>query len=140
MSHGLGGPVGWHEAPERNLSPRRLQLFRGAKFDLQSISRAANGLAAIRIDHNSGWENPFLGAAPTVARDRFRRWLEGGMPPDEMASYDGRGRRAYGLWLARRRCVLLQAMPALQDKNLACWCGARDPCHGDVLLAFASGV
>jgi hypothetical protein len=119
--------------------PQRLQLFRGAKFDLQQISRKRNGLAAMRIDQKSGWENPFLDQVftPTLAVWMFRLWLEGDIAPDELASCSGR-RRHQGAWLADRRHRLLLAMPALRGKNLACWCGPRYPCHGDVLLKIAN--
>ena len=32
---------------------------------------------------------------------------------------------------------LLQALPELKDKTLACWC-APNPCHGDVLIELLS--
>jgi hypothetical protein len=122
--------------PVMSGAPQRLQLFRGAKFDLQEASKTLNGLAAVRIDHKSGWENPFLDrlSTPTASVAMFRRWLLGQMPPDELAACAGRGRFANSAWLANRRLCLLHALPALRAKNLACWCGRRDPCHGDVLL------
>jgi hypothetical protein len=137
---------GISEEPGGNLDraaaclPRRLQLFRGPKFDLQAISRTLNGLPAIRIDRHSGWENPFLDGTPTVAVEMFRHWLSGGMPAEELAGYSGPGRFSNGAWLANRRRLLLNRLPALRGKNLACWCGPRDPCHGDVLLDIANGV
>lgn len=123
-------------------APQRLQIFRGAKFDLQETSKTLNGLAAIGIDRKSGWENPFLGCLSTPAASvaMFRRWLLGQMPPHEMAACSGRGRFANGAWLANRRLCLLHAMPAIRGKNLACWCGLRDPCHGDVLIALANCI
>ena len=125
------------EAPRSNFGPQRLRLFRGRKFDLQKASMALNGLPAIRIDRNSGWENPFLDT-PTKAAASFRRWLLGEMSEVELAGYSGRGRVSSGEWLANRRQCLLNAMPAIGGKNLACWCDLRDPCHGDVLLEIAN--
>jgi hypothetical protein len=121
-------------------TPQRLQLFRGAKFDLQETSRTLNGLAAMRIDRKTGWENPFLDhlSTPTASVAIFRRWLLGQMSSHELAACSGRGRFANGAWLANRRLCLLHAMPALKGKNLACWCKPRDPCHGDVLLSLAN--
>jgi hypothetical protein len=134
--------VRWADADRaaaENLAPLRLQLFRGAKFDLQQISRNRNGLPAMCIDRRSGWENPFLDQVftPTLAVEMFRLWLEGGMPPDEATLCSGR-RRRQAAWLIDRRQRLLLAMPALRGKNLACWCGPRQPCHGDVLLEIAN--
>jgi hypothetical protein len=137
MSEAPGKLAGLEEALKLNPSPQRLQLFRGAKFDLQRISRNVNGLAAIRIDRNSGWENPFL-STPTAAVEMFRRWLLGDMSPDELVSYCGQGRFSNGAWLTNRRRFLLHAMPTARGNNIACWCKPRDPCHGDVLLEIAN--
>ncbi len=122
------------------LSPQRIQLFRGRKFDLQRMSRDLNGLPALRIDRNSGWENPFLEkfSTPSAAVYMFRRWLLGEMSADELAGHSGRGRYSNGTWLANKRQSLLSAMPAIRGKNIACWCKPRDTCHGDVLLEIAN--
>jgi hypothetical protein len=129
-----------HWGSQSNLAPQRLQLFRGAKFDLQETSRKINGRFAIRIDRNSGWENPFLdqSSTPTAAVGMFRRWLLGEMSPDELVRHCGRGRFSDGAWLANKRDFLLRAMPVLRGKNIACWCRPRDPCHGDVLIEIAN--
>lgn len=126
--------------PASGFAPRRIQLYRGGKFDLQNFSRKLNGLPAIRIDRNSGWENPFLDSycTPTAAVLMFRRWLLADMAPDELAGHSGHGRFSNGAWLADRRRLLWNAMPALRGKNIACWCGPRDVCHGDVLLEIAN--
>lgn len=138
MSETVGRWVAPDRTPKADIAPRRLQLFRGAKFDLQKISRKVNGLPAIRIDRNSGWENPFLDKSPTAAVELFRRWLLGGMLPDELVRYSGQGRFSNGAWLTNRRRTLLSAMPSIRGVNLACWCKPRDPCHGDVLLDIAN--
>ena len=119
-------------------APQRLQLFRGAKFDLQDTSQRLNGLPAIRIDRHSGWENPFLKETPTQAVETFRLWLSGEMTPQELTGCCGHGRFSSGAWLNGKRRLLLEMMPVLRGKNLACWCGLRDPCHGDVLLEVAN--
>src|ERR1700742_1020077 len=126
------------QAPKLSVSPIRLQLFRGAKFDLQRASRKINGLPAIRIDRNSGWENPFLEGSPTAAVALFRRWLLGDMSLAELAGYSGQGRFLNDAWPITRRRALLKAIPAMRGKNIACWCKPRDPCHGDVLLEIAN--
>jgi hypothetical protein len=33
---------------------------------------------------------------------------------------------------------LIAALPELRGKHLACWCGAGQPCHADVLLKLAN--
>jgi hypothetical protein len=126
------------EAPDfpPDVLPRRLQLSRSLKFDLQRISKSLNGLAAIRIDRKSGWENPFLDGTDSI--EMFRRWLKGEMPAEELVRYSGRGRLSSCGWLTNRRQKLLNAMPSLRGKNIACWCKLCDPCHGDVLLEMAN--
>lgn len=37
---------------------------------------------------------------------------------------------------ARKR--ILEGMPTLRGKNLACWCPVGSPCHADVLLRIAN--
>ena len=113
MSNTLGRSDSQDDALKSDASPIRIRLFRGSKFDLQKISRSVNGLAAIRIDRNSGWENPFLGAssAPTAAVEMFQRWLLGNMSPEELADCYGHGRFSNGAWLANRRQCVLHAIP-----------------------------
>lgn len=140
MSETLGELVSLNEELNSDASPIRIRLFRGPKFNLQKISISVNGLAAIRIDRNSGWENPFFdtGSTPTAAVEMFQRWLLGNMSPEELAHCCGHGRFSDGAWLANKRQWMLQAIPTLRGNNLACWCKPRDPCHGDVLLKIAN--
>lgn len=37
-----------------------------------------------------------------------------------------------------RRTKLVEGLPALRGKNLACWCTLDKPCHADVLLELAN--
>jgi hypothetical protein len=39
----------------------------------------------------------------------------------------------------RRRQAILDALPTLAGKDLACFCPEGQPCHGDVLLRLANG-
>lgn len=43
----------------------------------------------------------------------------------------------YREWI-QTRPELLEALPTLRGKVLACWCSPR-PCHGDILLELANG-
>lgn len=38
-----------------------------------------------------------------------------------------------------RRTRLVERLPELRGKNLACWCALDKPCHADVLLEIAAG-
>lgn len=56
-------------------------------------------------------------------------------PPDyfTLAGWDS-------LWasLNFHRNIILQRLPELRGKNLACWCKPGEPCHADVLLELAN--
>lgn len=117
------------------MTPVRLQLSRRKGFDLQAVSRAANGLPAKIVARPTAWGNPFhwqiitheqgIGrqAAQAVAVDRYAAWLRGeGVAPDGVAPPE---------------------IPAIRGelagRNLACWCAPGTPCHADILLRIANG-
>ena len=99
--------------------PLRLVLLRRSGFNLQLVSQAANGLKAVTVARPNQWGNPFV-----IGRDGtqdscvalYRRWIRA---PAQIALCEA----------AKQR---------LQGKNLACWCAAGTPCHGDVLLEVAN--
>ncbi len=118
--------------------PVRLQLSRKRGYDLQALSLATNGLAAVRVSRPGVFGNPFtLAGARDVGLngsndylrqyvvEAFRQWADGSnllwMGPDSEA--------------ARR--ALLDGLPKLRGKNLACWCKPGERCHADELLELA---
>jgi len=60
----------------------------------------------------------------------FRYWLE------QDPSQHFIGSVLYGL--NDRRKALLDGLPSLRGKRLACWCPLGQPCHADVLLELAN--
>jgi len=84
--------------------------------------RVSDILAA---DRESGRETS-PDQARAAAVENYRAWLAGddfnGMVPARSADRD----------------ALLQALPSLRGKNLACWCSLDGPCHADVLLELAN--
>ena len=96
--------------------PVRLQLSRRKGFDLQKASRAINALPATKVTRPGPWGNP------------FRIGIEAQTAADAVAMF----RRDFRKLFARH------SLKPLRGKNLACWCGADDPCHADVLLIFAN--
>ena len=48
------------------------------------------------------------------------------------------GEHDYGEAMQERRQWILEHLPELRGKSLACWCGVREACHGDVLVVLAN--
>lgn len=112
--------------------PVRLQLSRRAGFDLQAISQAANGMAAVNVARPSRWGNPckvgqYRGYDAAMAVRDFRRWLRRDL---EVRSFEN----VYG---KPPSFAMIRAY--LGGRNLACWCKPGEPCHADVLLEIANG-
>jgi hypothetical protein len=119
--------------------PRRIQLRR-----VKGWRMPAN---TAKVDRSTVFGNPFpvdiYGRAEAIKM--FRRWLTGHMSAREMSQYSRSDR-----WAARHvplitvRAWLIENLPRLKGKHLACWCplvdedGNRVPCHADVLLEFAN--
>lgn len=119
-------------------TPQRIQLSRAKGFDLQSVSKALNGLPAVNCARPSRWGNPFL-INPHHAAGQ--KWYGNtiSVPTAEDAV------ECYRIML-EEKCVtpdsraaqLKAALPELRGKNLACWCRPGEPCHVDVLLKIAN--
>jgi hypothetical protein len=117
--------------------PVRLQLSRRARFNLQALSRATNGLPAISVARPTKWGNPHVA---------LRCWFHGPMPelglPDfdavTAADADREGRRIAAALFRVEAERRPEAFAALRGRNLACWCKPGEPCHADVLLKLAN--
>lgn len=75
-------------------------------------------------------------AIPKICVTNFRAWLNHG-------DREYRGAGDYGpfpiyVTLHDRRLELLQRIPELRGKQLACWCRLGKPCHADVLAELAN--
>lgn len=106
-------------------APVRLQLSRRKGFDLQALSRAANGLEAVNVARPSKWGNPFVAGEnykTVMGTTRLVRDVE----------------HAVSLFRAIADCKVEEIREELRGKNLACWCRAGKPCHADVLLKVAN--
>ncbi|MFJ7782213.1 DUF4326 domain-containing protein [Streptomyces albidoflavus] len=123
--------------------PRRIQRRRTSGWTL--VGATTNPLGAVIVTRPSRFGNPFtlagarewLGAetseqAREACHMAFRSWVRGSdqwwMGPEAAA--------------ARRR--LLEGLPELRGKDLACYCplpepGQPDHCHAAVLLDLANG-
>jgi len=88
----------------------------------------------VKVDRTTAFGNPFSAQkyGPDRAVALYRAWLSG--PPS------GKGA---SMQLLQRRKVLLDALPTLRGKNLACWCplpkrDEPDNCHAVLLLELAN--
>lgn len=89
---------------------------------------------------NVAWN--VLGMDALDAVITFRDWLErdwiiGPSLPDPYFLKE-RGMTAIRASLTHKRQVILNRLPELRGKNLACWCKPGSPCHADVLLDLAN--
>jgi hypothetical protein len=111
--------------------PVRLQLSRRKGFNLQTHSRAYNGLEAVNVARPGKWGNPFI-VGQHGKRDYcvalFIHMFEGLL----CISVDHECVEAQKAYPKTERMF-----KELKGKNLACWCHAG-PCHADVLLELAN--
>lgn len=145
----------------RTSKPVRLQLSRKKGFNLQKLSQETNGLPAVNVARPSIFGNPqgcqrpySCPYCPEFEReywedddgkidplrccvDLYRHFVETGLKREPTTT----GR----LWFALEatagypyRTRLVEALPRLRGKNLACFCGPDRPCHADVLLEIAN--
>jgi hypothetical protein len=140
--------------------PVRLRLSRRRGFNLQNLSLATNGLPAIRVARPGRFGNPFTtagcreagyyGSDEWIAQrcvNAFSAWLTS---PYWRTNWDGQETE-------KARAVVLDGLPSLRGKNLACWCRlcprhattgkpfGEDcpdcpPCHADTLGMICEGV
>lgn len=99
--------------------PIRLRLSRAPGFNLQALSRAANGLPAVSVARPGQFGNPFRVGSPDV--------------PDSAAAVE-----KFRTFVGSSNTYRLYAEQVLRGKNLACWCKEGEPCHADVLLEIAN--
>jgi hypothetical protein len=99
------------------MRPVRLQLSRTRGFDLQALSRQANGLPARRVTRPGPWGNPF---AVTAERSQAEAVALCATYLRDLAARDP------------------GHFEALRGHNLACWCAAGTPCHADLLIELAN--
>ena len=129
------------------MTPVRLQLSRKKGFDLQKVSREANGLAAYNVARPSEFGNRFKVERGTILngpRAGSNVWMI-----DRQATshhFTARGEaleaavRMFRAWIGEppQERFRARAQLTLKGKNLACWCKPGAPCHADVLLELVN--
>jgi hypothetical protein len=109
--------------------PVRLQLSRRKGFNLQELSRAANGLAAINVTRGGAGKGKF-GNRYKVGADGTREECVAKFRADIEAELDA----------PDINITLLEMLGELRGNNLACVCPVGDPdvCHAAVWLEIAN--
>ncbi len=114
------------------MTPSRIRLSRakGWRLPENAVSVARPGKFGNPFKVDECRAAGFSGTDWQVAYrcvDAFRVWLG----PRWRINWDGEESEA-------ARTKLLDALPTLRGKNLACWCAPDQPCHADVLLEMAN--
>lgn len=135
--------------------PVRLQLSRKKGFNLQELSLATNGLPAVNVARPSIYSNPFqIGKPsgylfndggdpapliPAMSREKcvefFEQMARGILSP-EMHPWGHRWNER----IVSDRGGFHRLKYDLRARNVACWCGPNDLCHGDVWLRLCEEV
>jgi hypothetical protein len=100
---------------------------------------------AVKVDRATDFGNPFpdtvFGLGPSLRA--FEVWLREG-PDAVRREVPEAWALSTGKLAAERRSRLLQRLPSLKGKRLACWCslpgpGEVDQCHRRILAELANG-
>ncbi|OWV67900.1 hypothetical protein ATY76_13295 [Rhizobium sp. R339] len=131
--------------------PVRLQLSRAKGFNLQAASRAANGLAAVKVDRTSPFGNHYAFSKDPFAKPSIWDVFTHGTIVKSCSSKQ----EARDFAIACHKAEVSATGPhntryrypvptpvdiakALRGFNLACWCKPGEPCHADILLEIAN--
>jgi hypothetical protein len=111
--------------------PARLQLSRRKGFNLQALSKAANGREAVNVARPGAWGNPFIVGKHGTRLECVQMHLNlvNGLLCISIDRECIDAQRAH-LHMVRNH------LDQLRGKNVACWC-LGEPCHGDTLLRVA---
>lgn len=111
-------------------APVRLQLSRKKSFHLQRASMALNGRPALNVARPGLLGNPFVVGQDGTRADCVELHdllLAGLLCMTCKASIQSQ--RALMNYLAEN-------LKSFRGRNVACWCGPDDPCHGDNYLTL----
>jgi hypothetical protein len=112
------------------IKPQRIQLSRKKGFNLQEVSKALNGLEAVKVARPSKFGNPFV-VGNSYSYRRNNEKLQSKICTKEDA-----------IRWHKEFCALDKEsiIKDLKGKNLACYCKLSDFCHADILLKIANEV
>ena len=102
-------------------------VARPARIQRERVKGWRMPAAAIYVGRPTMFGNPWNWKhhGRDVAMERYRNWLLNG---------ENCGRA----WLDEVRAKVLEALPDLRGRALACFCREGEPCHADILIALAN--
>ena len=106
--------------------PRRVQLSRAKGWRMPPNTA--------KVDRTTKWGNPFIVGEH---HNKDGRILTARQAVDEFARMV-RGAQNRSLLWTMWAGAIVDDLPKLRGKNLACWCALDEPCHADVLLELAN--
>lgn len=114
--------------------PKRIKRERTAGFRLAEAT--TNPLGVVYVGRGTGsygqWGNPFaVGVHCEFTRLDGKRIS--GTPQDRATAA-----KLFDWWLPTQPDLLAAAREELAGRDLACWCGLDDLCHGDVWLHWVN--
>ena len=111
--------------------PQRIKLERRKGWRLQEVSKALNGLPAVKVDRSTKWGNPLRAGMwrdytkKSAVRD-FEKYIN---REPSVRTFEN----AFGAPPSKEKI-----REQLKGKNLACWCDLDEPCHAEILLEIAN--
>lgn len=117
------------------IAPKRIQRRRtkGWKMPDNTVSICRPGKFGNPFKSDGCREAGFTGTDLEIKKrcvETFRAWL---VHPDWRINWDGKESET-------RRQAILDSLPDLRGKDVACFCPTDQPCHGDVLLTLANAT
>lgn len=121
------------------MPPNTVYVGRGSRFGNPWMCMRPYGCPK-SIEYDHGYDEngkPEM----TCCLDTYREWVRQGIAGEEsrlIGKGGGFKAAAMAMYGNRERAALVEALPSLRGKNLACWCPIDRPCHADILLELAN--
>jgi len=114
-------------------APHRIRLSRAKGWRMPANT--------VKVTRPSRWGNPFAKAAAIesdyATEETWREFVV-----ECFRDWIGPTQSGRDWWQGdesdRRKSAIIDGLPLLRGKNLACWCALDQPCHADVLLELAN--
>ncbi len=121
--------------------PIRIRLSRATGFRLQTVSRAMNGLYAVKVDRSTQFGNPWCVGEPIDMRQANRwGWVISPKGRSFVCDCPAEAVLKFENALLWDGAIHQYVREKLGGRNLACWCDLADPCHCTPLIYVANST